>query len=594
MSGVMRSILSILGFVMFLASCGLEEGELVGDAAGSDGSGGGGGMRGTGAGTDLGWLDAGSGSTDLGWPDAGSTDPGWSDSGSTDPGWPDAGATDRGWFRFSEQRCGAHVFLDDTGVTMERTSIASEACGSAAGVAPYAGVFYGEFTRLADPGGAAFGVGPDGMSVHGRVGEALFSAALIDGGAIALEGDLLPSNFDASSPTYGIIVDRREADPIVHFIAGFDGDKGRIVGSFRMEGFPGDLYLYASGPRLALGAQARINAGEDLRIRPFVYDPRAALTGIDEEAAAALVLGLREQPLGDPDEAPEVQLSGPTEVRLGEEIELSVTASDNEDGDLTAALTIEDDALVYSDCSIELEDGRRYRGAIVGKHRLRAWVRDSRGQLGQSFHSVTVIGELECPVETRLVGSTGDGAVLSQNGLSVRFTRTEKIGVRGNAPIFGDFRYFEVSREGQYGNFGAGIVSGVGELIPYALRNVPASTSLNFISGIWRNLIYFASYPEEASRDVVGLAVDFRGEHPIVHYVLDGELVASVPVPELKTPAYPMLYGSMSAGNGPQLRANFGSEPFVYDARAILAAAGVDGAEELEAWDCAGDGTNPG
>lgn len=495
------------------------------------------------------------------------------DAAISDGALPEEDDPEPGWYRFDAARCGAHVFLDETGVTMERTAIAPEACGSAAGIAAYSGVFYAEFERLAGPGGAAFGIGPSGMDVGRAVGSGPSSAALIDGGAIALEGDILPSSFDASTRFYGVIIDRRGEDPMIYFIA----SEGRIVGRFLMEDFQGEVYLYASGPRLALGPQARLNAGEDLRTRPFIYDARAALEEVDEEAAAALNLGLRERPLRAPDEPPRVELSGPDEVALGETIALQLSAIDHEDGDLGGFVRLEDDARVYSDRQIELEDGVYYRGTIVGEHQLRASVRDSRGQLGEALHTVRVIGEVERAEEPRLSIAPGDGVMLSADGLGVRFTRTEKIGVRGDTPIFGDFRYFEVSHQGHYGNFGAGIVSGEGALIPYALRNVPASASLNFISGIWRNLIHFASYPEDEPREVVGFAVDYRGTSPIVHIIINHGLRASVPIPELKTPAYPMLYGSMSAGNGPQLRANFGGEPFEYEPRLILGEVGIDG-----------------
>lgn len=480
---------------------------------------------------------------------------------------------DSGWYGFDESRCGERVYIDETRVQMERTAIASEACGSAVGIGAGEGVFYAEFERLVDIGGAAFGVGPEEMPREGTVGMWPNSVALWDNGSIAHEGQILPARFDPSGTFYGVIVDRRERDPTIHLIAG----EGEIVGSFELADFPGSVYLYASGPRFTLGAQVRINAGEDRRTRPFAHDARGALRAIDESGADVLVLGLRDRPLLPMDEPPLITIEGPDEVARFDTIPLVIEGHDPEDGNLSAEVVVEDDAFVYSSRRIALEAGQRYRGTLVGVHRLRAYVRDSRGQLGEAFHSVRVVGEIERPEAPRLVGVDGDGAIISDDGLGVRFTSAEKVGVRANLPIYGELRYFEVHHLGPSGNFGAGIVAAEGSLLPYALRNVPASTSLNLISGVWRNLVYFASYPEDEPRGVVGIAVDFRGDFPTVHYILNHRRVASVPVPNLTTPAHPFVYGTMTEGSGPQLRINLGDEPFVYDVEEVLAAAADPG-----------------
>lgn len=493
------------------------------------------------------------------------------------------------WYVLSPERAGPFVILSDDGREFERIAIASEAAGSARGVEAGEGVFYFEMQTLVSDRRQRFGVGPADMPLEGDVGDHPGSLGATETGVIFVNG-VIVEDYVGSADTFGFVVDRREETVIHLVIATPAHPQGEIVASVLLDAPDGPLHAFVSGPRLALGPQARYNAGHDTTNFPFRYDARAALAAVDPGAAEELVLGFGDTGSKPWNEPPVVTLTGPSSALPGEGIALVVSAHDAEDGDLTARVIFEDDALPHSARAIQLEPGGVYRTSIVGRHRLRASVVDAGGKRTTAVHVVDVAGAPTMHAEVRLVNAPGDGALIDASGRGVRFTQVTKDGVRANQGLIDDFWYFEVSHVGPYGNFGTGIVVEAGSIAPYALRAVPASMSMNFISGIWHDIIWVASQPEGGPHQTVGFAVDYRRslpngrDYPIVHVIVAGVLAASVHVDDATTPVHPMLYGTMGDGTGPQLVANFGTSPFVYDARAILSSAGYDGNALKRGW----------
>jgi hypothetical protein len=501
----------------------------------------------------------------------------------------DAGepAKSDGWHQLSRARAGEYVHLSDDGHEFERTAISAESAGSTHGVKAYEGVFYFEMESLVELPRQRFGVGPADMELAGDVGDHPMSLGVTETGDVFVAGTRI-ATYPSGASAFGFVVDRRDAAPVVHVVVGTPTHpRGVVVATHRLESLTGPVHAYVSGPRVALGYQARFNAGYDTVNAPFAYDARAALRAADPDAASELVLGWGRSESSPWNVPPSVSIHGASRISPGEPLALTLSAQDAEDGDLATRLIIEDDALPHSVREVKLEPGGYYRSAIVGRHRLRASVVDSGGKRTDAIHVVDVQGTPPILSAVRLFNTPGDGAVLTSDGRGVRFTQATKDGVRANQGLLDGYWYFEVSHVGPYGNFGAGLVVQEGSIVPYGLRAVAASCSMNFISGIWHDIIWFAPQPPGGPHQTVGFAVDYRRsmpggrDYPIVHVIVAGVLAASIPMTDATTPVHPMLYGTVTSGTGPQLVANFGDRSFVYDARAALTTAGHPDASQL-------------
>jgi hypothetical protein len=493
------------------------------------------------------------------------------------------------WHTLSPRRAGEFVHLSEDGHFFERIAIGPESAGSEHGVKAHDGIFYFEMESLVASPDQRFGVGPADMELTGYVGDHPASLGASGRGEVRAEGEGIVATFDRGAAVLGFVVDRRGAYPLVHVVAEIPGQpSGAVVATRSLDALEGPVHAYVSGPRLALGYQARFNAGYDTTNDPFVYDPRAALGAIDPEAAKQLVLGWGASESSPWNEPPVVSIAGASSAAPGAPVLLRVGAHDPEDGDLSAKVVLEDDALPHAAREVTLEGGGIFRTSVVGRHRLRASAVDSGGKRAEAVHVLDVQGSPPLHASVRLFTTSGDGAILSDDARGVRFTAVEKNGVRANQGLLDGFWYFEASRLGPPGNFGAGLVVQEGSIVPYGLRVVAASMSMNFLSGIWHDIIWFAPQPEGGPHLTVGFAVDYRRalpegrDYPTVHVIVAGVLAASVPIYDATTPVHPMLYGTVGPETGPQLGANFGQSPFVYDARAILAAAGHGDADQLQ------------
>jgi hypothetical protein len=403
--------------------------------------------------------------------------------------------------------------------------------------------------------------------------------------------------FDATATThYGMVVDYRGSHPIVHaIIRDFDWDlleiRPKIGRSLTMTNVTTPVYILAAGLRTVVGEEIEINAGNDTTNFPFHYDVRAVLRAAGlEDVANALVLGWGGTYAGPVSSPPSVTVSADAVVSNGSMVTVNATATDPEDGSLTGAI------------EWELLSSPHYLGRIrgsggsfsftatgVGIHPARARVVDSTGHVTEAVVRIRVPGPVATPATTRLEADplSGDGVVLDPSGTRARFTGLGKMGIRANQSCYGCFWYFEFYREHAPENMGGGLVTGMGNLSPFDWDDVPQSIAINILGGSWRNLIPKASFPSPASSfDHYGVAVDYRGEHPIVYVIVDDVLHYQVEMTDTWTEIYPMLYGNpvgTPAGSFDE-GVNFGDAPFTYDPVAILSAEGIDTSGLVVGW----------
>ena len=199
------------------------------------------------------------------------------------------------------------------------------------------------------------------------------------------------------------------------------------------------------------------------------------------------------------------------------------------------------------------------------------------------------------PVQLESDIATGAGIQLGPEKLGVSYTIDDKMAIRANQGMIGQFRYFEAWRSVGPFNIGQGLITEYGELDPYCcvstmLTGAPPSMSLNSSSSIWRNLVSQATF-NTANTDY-GFAVDYRGSRPIVHTIVGGTVVHSMTLSDVFTPMFPMLYGNPQ-GFVRTNTANFGASAFTYDPALALTNAGIDSSELIPGWGDANDGRTP-
>ncbi|MCA9616659.1 MAG: PKD domain-containing protein, partial [Myxococcales bacterium] len=384
--------------------------------------------------------------------------------------------------------------------------------------------------------------------------------------------------------TWGFVLDYRSAsNPVVYAIAN-DWGGVDVMQTFTLT-TAAPIYAMASGTRRKVGPEISFNFGNDTTNVPFEYDVDAVLRANGFGAVAdALTLGWTGTNARPANARPTLSVSGDLSVALGTSVNLTGTATDAEDGTLTSSIYWEDLATVYNDRDEAIGGSFAFTPRVVGLHPVRATVVDSAGLRRQRIVEVNVTGPIPTPSPVVLVNDpmvdplVGSGVDVSADGLSARWTVYDKMGLRANAPIFGDFWYFEFSRLGTPINQGGGLVIGEGDLNPYHAEVVPPSVSINTLTGTWQNIIFIGGYDNSAS--TYGFAVDYRGTNPIVYYIVGGEVVNEWLMYDAFVPIYPMLYGNPTEQGLPyDSRANFGATPFVQDPCAALQAYGVSAAD---------------
>jgi len=462
--------------------------------------------------------------------------------------------------------------------------------GSTAGVrstravAPGSGVFYFEAVAALDY--FDIGVAPVSARLNSPAGSADnggFSVNVI--GYYASAGNTTEFK-PAANATYGLIVDYRGTHPVVYLIAGSSGP-GELVTTQTLSGVSQPLFIQLSGERRAAGFQVRINAGNDRVNFPFTLDPTAALNAAGAaDVASQLTPGWGKTPQLPLNAAPVLKLESAktASLALGASVTLRATATDAEDGDLTGR--------IRWDVLSEGNGPERVHGSggsftfepnAIGQHPIVVSIRDAGNKEQTDTITVTTTGSLQQFDRVRLTvepGLTGEGIELDADGLRARWTIDQKMGVRANQGLYGDFQYVEGRRLVPAWNQAIGLVIGHVTLNPYAFNVTPPSCSVNgatpFVS-VWQNLISVADTGlDAASVEYYGLAVDYRSTSPIVYVITGGRLLETLRLTDVTVPIYPMLYGNVTPSDAAyDMEINFGAKPFHEDPVAVLSAAGV-------------------
>ena len=383
---------------------------------------------------------------------------------------------------------------------------------------------------------------------------------------------------------YGIVVDYRGATPTAYVIAPASGGSA-VVHTRALPAVTEPLFIYLVGSKRVPSYELALRVGNDTTALPFELDPDGALrTAGLTDVADALTLGWSDPYAGPPDAPPSVTVSADQVVTAGTTVTVSADASDSEDGDLTGSI------------EWELLSSPHYAGRVrgsgsdftftptaVGLHPARARVRDHTGQVTEAIVQVQVPGPVAQQAVVQLAHDPLDsaGATISPDGLSAHFHDPGKYGLRANQSLYGGMGYFEIQRLAPGAvNVGGGLVTGDGDIAPYTWADIPASCSVNMEAGVWHDLVWVHDFPgPAASFDTFGFAVDYRGEHPLVYVITEGEVIDELALNDVWVEVYPMIYGNPLATDGPHgydEAINFGASPFAYDARAALTAYGVD------------------
>jgi hypothetical protein len=157
------------------------------------------------------------------------------------------------------------------------------------------------------------------------------------------------------------------------------------------------------------------------------------------------------------------------------------------------------------------------------------------------------------------------------------------MGIRANQGLYGGFQYFEITRLTDPVNMGGGLVILEGDLNPYDYSNVPPSVSINTLGGTWESIMFRSGY--DTANAVYGYAVDYRGDNPIVYWIVNDVVIDETVMEDVFVPIYPMLYGNETYEGEPYDESiNFGASAFSLDVCTALANHGVDTTELDVGW----------
>ena len=471
------------------------------------------------------------------------------------------------------------VTLSSDRLSAEWLGLANLGVRSTRAVGPRAGVFY--FEAYADLD--LFNIGVATKSAPLDQGAGQTGGFGIDTSGVIDEAHVEGQPFERSAHgEYGFVVDYRTDHPTVYLIAG-SSDAARVAGSRTLSALSEPLYIHLSGLRRKQGLQATINPGNDTTNRPFVLDVRGALTSSGHaDVAQALVLGWGGTHTGTWNEPPKLTLSGsvPSQVDVGESVTLTASASDAEGG-VGAAQIVWD--VMSLGIGPEHEHGTggsfSFTPHVIGHHPVRVSVTDAGGKRVERIVTIEARGTLQQFSSVKLVkesGLTSSSIQLSSDGLRAHWTEDDKNAVRANQGLYGDFWYVEGHRLVPEDNQAIGLVIGDVSLDPYEFNITPPSCSINTTGpSVFHDLMY-AQSQAPTNVEYYGLAVDYRGDYPIVYVVIGGVLATVLHLTDVTVPIYPMLYGNINGHGAPyDMEINFGGSAFHEDPVTVLKAASI-------------------
>ena len=462
-------------------------------------------------------------------------------------------------------------------------------------IAPMSGVHYFEAERLiARTGNWGFGVATAAQELERPVGQSRESMGVLTFGQVtnntadgqALANCTQPAQLPVENRLFGFVVDYRTQNPRVSVVIDQAGTP-TVVNTCTMA-ISAPLHIFYSGSRYEIGYQARINTGADTTNNPFHFTLAQLVTALSA-AGQAIPMANITYGFGGTRALPRntrpalANIPADQSIALGRRVMLTATASDPEDGALTEKIVWRDLASQHY-TPLEAVGGTfAFTPGALGRHPIQLSVRDSVGLTAVQTMFVEVTGSLP-QAETVVLEPDdfgGQGVELVNDGLAAHFTANGKYGIRANQGIYrGSFQYFEAHRAHAASNMGVGVIIGDGSLEPYSFEDVPWSCSMNTTGNTWRNLIDQTVWDGEAN-DQYGIAVDYRGEHPIVHFLIGtgntARLESSLTLSDVWVPLYPMVYGNPLDDNpGPDFTVNFGATPFQFDPRPLVPGAGAD------------------
>jgi hypothetical protein len=180
--------------------------------------------------------------------------------------------------------------------------------------------------------------------------------------------------------------------------------------------------------------------------------------------------------------------------------------------------------------------------------------------------------------------------VLAPDLLGVTYTAPGYHGARSDVAVGpgSGFFYFEGHREVGNGEYGFGVATAASTLDEHAGFD-GQSFGVDVSGGIWYGGSYVAGFPF-AANDTYGIALDYRGAHPIAYVIVrtaagEPEIVfRKVRLDQISTPVHIFLYGA-PATSGVQQTINPGNDlvhaPFRLDPVAALTAHAYRAAEGL-------------
>ena len=465
---------------------------------------------------------------------------------------------------------------DDLTFVLDST-FAVGAVRSDVAIAPGSGIYYVEGTWLTETeGDFGFGVATDAFALGDFLGSDDQGLNVSAQGSIFYDGVYQGGTRPPEQTAVGIVIDYRGASPIAHVI----GSATEPPISVMLTGITTELRVVASGARSAVGPLMTLNTGYDTTNHPFEYDVATILADASI-AAPGLVLGWGGTGSFAVDTPPVITGPATASTSMGTPVLLSASAIDPEDGDLSHSLRWENLSETYNDRSVGYGPDFLFDPPTPGIHFVRAWTVDAEGVTSEHVIRVDVSGSPAFFPEVLLVTepTTGAGIVVSSEGLRARFTAFQKSGIRANQGVLDGFHYFEATRLGAITAQGVGIVTPFGNLDPYEEAEVPWSCSAQVLGGLWRNFIRVADW--DTSKTVIGIAVDYRGEYPIVYFITNDTVELELHMTEIHVPVHPLFYGQPPGFSGWQWQANFGTAAFGNDPVAALTAHGVADAAML-------------
>ena len=485
-------------------------------------------------------------------------------------------------------RSSSDVVISADRLSAEWLGLATLGVRSTTAVRPRSGVFY--FEAYADLDLFSIGVAPGRAALdHGAATGGGFSIDV--SGVIELPQGEGPAFQRSAQGEYGFVVDYRGDHPTVYLITG-TRSAARLAATQALTAISEPLYIHLSGLRRKQGNQVTINPGNDTVNQPFVFDPRAVLRAAGQsDAAQALVLGWGATHAGMLNQPPELSLltTPPSLVNVGESVTLMAAAADAEGG-------VSDADIQWDVLSIGIGPERvhatgaafTFKPEALGRHPIRVSVADAGGKRVEHTVTIEADGTLQQFSSVALVnepGLTGAGIQLSSDGLRAHWTRDQKLGVRANQGLYGDFWYVEGHRLVPEDNQAIGLVIGGVSLNPYQFNTTPPSCSINTTGpSVFHDLMYAQSNPP-SNVEYYGMAVDYRGDYPIVYVVIGGQLATTLHLTDVTVPIYPMLYGNVNShGAAYDMEINFGGSSFHEDPIAVLDRAGIDSAGLKLCW----------